>query len=79
MSYSKNRENGAREKKYKKYSQLNDANLISYNEDKKESSFYLLMKKGYEEMASINLELAELGVASDLQNTIEYETWLFGV
>ncbi|QAA35003.1 MULTISPECIES: hypothetical protein [Clostridium] len=79
MSYSKNKGNNALKKKYEIYSQLNDANLISYNEDDEESKFYLLMKKGYEEMASINSELAEFGVSSELKNTIEYETWLFGV
>ena len=34
--------------------------------------------KCYSEMESIYLELAELGLSSDLKDTLEYETWLSG-
>ncbi len=37
------------------------------------------MKKGYQEMASINLGYAEEVVAAEFYDELEYERWLCGV
>ena len=65
--------------KNKKNSQFNDYKLISYKE-RENKDLYEWMKKGYEEMSSINLSYAEevntIGLYDEL---VEYETWLCGV
>lgn len=37
------------------------------------------MKKGYEEMANINLELSQCGFQYELTQLSDYEQWLCGV
>lgn len=68
--------NSVNEKKCK----LNCDNLIEYNEGKNnrdfyEKNFFEKMKKGYIEMAEINLQLARESEILDISN---YETWLSG-
>lgn len=67
------------EEKIKKNSQFNGGKLISYIESVKNEDLYEWMKKGYEEMASINLEYAEEACSLGLHDELEYETWLCGV
>lgn len=38
-----------------------------------------LMRKGYQEMANINLELSQNGFECELTQLSEYEKWLCGV
>lgn len=64
---------------YKKNSQLNKASLISYIEEDDKASLIEWMKRGYKEMAKLNLEICESGFASDFNDANEYESWLFGV
>lgn len=64
--------------KNKKNSQFNDYKLISYKEREKKD-LYDWMRKGYEEMASINLHYAEENSIGLYDELIEYETWLCGV
>lgn len=64
--------------KNKKNSQFNDYKLISYKEREKKD-LYDWMRKGYEEMASINLNYAEENSIGLYDELIEYETWLCGV
>ena len=64
----------------KNNSKLNCNNLIEYskeknNEDFYGESFFEKMKKGYIEMAEINLQLARESELLDISN---YETWLSG-
>lgn len=80
MSYSKEMKNcKINDEYYENNSQLNCMRIISYIEGKESSDFFDAMKRGYEEMASINLEYAEMGSSSYYDDTIEYESWLFGV
>lgn len=62
-----------------KNSKFIECSLIEYNEDKYKASFLRLMKKGYEEMAEINLEIAKIPFECENANINEYENWLCGV
>lgn len=70
---------------YKKNSKYIGGDLIVYSKEGYEEGFCELMKKGYEEMAQINLEFSSLiGLSKDLDkynfdDINEYEKWLFGV
>ncbi|KAJ53217.1 CopG family transcriptional regulator/antitoxin EndoAI [Clostridium tetanomorphum] len=50
--------------------------IILYIEEKKKLKEMEQMKKGYLEMAKINLEFAEMGFASDIRELKEYEAKL---
>lgn len=50
--------------------------IILYIEEKKRLKEVEQMKKGYLEMAKINLEFAEMGFASDIRDLKEYEAKL---
>lgn len=50
--------------------------IILYIEDKKKLREIEQMKKGYLEMGKLNLEIAEVGFASDINNLKEYEAKL---
>ncbi|SFD21386.1 hypothetical protein [Clostridium uliginosum] len=56
-----------------------DDSVILYIEEKDSADFKELMKKGYQEMAELNLELSKLGFEKMLNDVNEYETWLCGV
>lgn len=70
---------------YKKNSKYIGGDLIVYSEEGYEGEFCELMKRGYEEMAQINLELSStINFFQDLDkykfdDINEYEKWLFGV
>lgn len=70
---------------YKKNSKYIGGDLIVYSKEGYEGEFCELMKKGYEEMAQINLELSSsICLSKDLDkynfdDINEYEKWLFGV
>lgn len=55
------------------------SDLIEYREKQYEVEFLQLMKKGYEDMAQINLELSQLPFECENANINEYENWLCGV
>lgn len=59
-----------------KNSRANHSNSIEYNEDKNKPDYVNAMKKGYLEMAQLNLKIAIEGDFYDIGN---YETWLSGV
>ncbi|MCY6371281.1 CopG family transcriptional regulator [Clostridium ganghwense] len=63
-------------KKYKKKSEFIRDTLILYIEDKKKLSKIDELKKGYIEMAQINLELSETGFVKDMSQLKEYEAKL---
>lgn len=69
------REDTKKNKKEEKNSELFQNELIVCNGDK---NIYEIMKKGYEEMGTINLQLA-IDNEGELIDVIEYETWLCGV
>ncbi|AVP54640.1 CopG family transcriptional regulator [Clostridium tetani] len=50
--------------------------IILYIEDKKKLREIEQMKKGYLEMGKLNLEIAEVGFASDINSLKEYEAKL---
>lgn len=50
--------------------------VISYIREHKRADFKELMKKGYEEMAEINSEIAECGVSCDCSELAKYEAVL---
>ena len=50
--------------------------IILYIEEKKKLREIEQMKKGYLEMGKLNLEIAEVGFASDINNLKEYEAKL---
>lgn len=60
----------------KKRSEFIKEAIILYIEDKKRLKFLEQMKKGYCEMAQINLEISEVGFASDVIELKEYEAKL---
>ncbi|GAB6168511.1 hypothetical protein JCM1393_09710 [Clostridium carnis] len=63
----------------KNNSQFIGWNLIEYNKEQYEVEFLELMKKGYEQMAEINLEIANLPFECENADINEYENWLCGV
>lgn len=50
--------------------------VILYIKERKHKSMNELMKKGYQEMAQINIELAECGMACDCIELSKYEAGL---
>jgi CopG family transcriptional regulator / antitoxin EndoAI len=60
----------------KKKSQFIREAIILYIEERKKLEYIENMKKGYEEMAQINLEISEMGYAEDQKHLEEYEVWL---
>lgn len=62
----------------KKRSEFIRRAIILYIEEKKKYREMEQMKKGYIEMANINLEIAEMGFASDANELKEYEAKLSG-
>jgi CopG family transcriptional regulator/antitoxin EndoAI len=65
--------------KIKKNSGIMEKSLIQYINEGFSADFEKLMKKGYEEMAEINLEYSELGFEYMLDDVNEYEAWICGV
>ena len=69
----------------KKNSKYIEDSLIKYGEDKYEGEFLELMRRGYEEMSHINLELSKAidfskgNVQYKFDDVCEYEKWLCGV
>lgn len=63
-------------KKYKKKSEFIKDTLILYIEDKKKLSKIDEIKKGYIEMAQINLDMSEMGFVEDMSQLKEYEAKL---
>lgn len=61
-----------------KNSTLFKGKLIQYNKEDRDCEFYKIMKSGYIEMASINLQLA-IDNEEELADIKNYETWLCGV
>ncbi|MEW9095556.1 MAG: CopG family transcriptional regulator [Clostridiaceae bacterium] len=70
--------NNALKEDSKKRSEFIREAIILYIEEKKIYREIEQMKKGYIEMANINLEIAEMGFASDANELKEYEAKLSG-
>lgn len=66
-------------KKIRKNSGNMEKSLIQYINKGFSVDFEELMKKGYEEMAEINLEYSKLGFEYMLDDVNEYEAWICGV
>lgn len=64
------------EKDSKKRSEFIREAIILYIEEKKKSNRIDEMKKGYMEMAQLNLEMSEMGFANDINDLLEYEAKL---
>lgn len=60
----------------KKKSQFIKDAIILYIEERKKIKNIEDMKKGYMEMAQMNLEISEMSCAEDLKCLDEYEVWL---
>lgn len=65
--------------KIKKKSKFIEGNLIQYSKSKYDVDFLKLMKNGYLEMASINLEISESTIEGENTDLDKYENWLCGV
>jgi CopG family transcriptional regulator/antitoxin EndoAI len=63
-------------KSSEKRSQFIREAVILYIKERRMNNMRELMKKGYEEMANINSELAECGMACDCIELIKYEAGL---
>lgn len=68
--------NRAPKEDYKKRSKFIREVIILYIEEKKKLREIEQMKKGYLEMAKINLDIAEMGFVSDIKELKEYEAKL---
>ena len=66
-------------KKITKSSRVNDASLIQCIDEGISADFEEIMKKGYIEMAEINLEYSMIGSEYMLDDVNEYEAWMCGV
>ncbi|EHJ02303.1 MULTISPECIES: hypothetical protein [unclassified Clostridium] len=66
-------------KKIRKSSGIMEKSLIQYINEGISADFEELMKKGYQEMAEINLEYSKLGFEYMLDDVNEYEAWICGV
>lgn len=71
-----NEYNKALEEDCKDKSEFIKESIILYIEDKKKLSYLNEMKKGYLEMGELNVEIAEMGFASDIKEFREYEAKL---
>ena len=65
--------------KIKKSSGIMEKSLIQYINEGFSVDFEKIMKKGYQEMAEINLEYSKLGFEYMLDDVNEYEAWICGV
>ena len=65
--------------KIKKSSGIMEKSLIQYINEGFSADFEKLMKRGYQEMAEINLEYSKLGFEYMLDDVNEYEAWICGV
>ena len=65
--------------KIKKSSGIMEKSLIQYINEGFSADFERLMKKGYKDMAEINLEYSKLGFEYMLDDVNEYEAWICGV
>lgn len=65
--------------KFEKNSGVIDKSLILYINDGTSDDFEEAMKKGYQDMAEINLEYSKLGFEYMLDDVNEYEAWICGV
>jgi CopG family transcriptional regulator/antitoxin EndoAI len=63
----------------KKNSGIIDKSLIYYSSEGFSVDFEKIMKKGYQDMAEINLEYSKLGFEYMLDDVNEYEAWICGV
>ncbi len=77
MKNKKNRD--IENNKIKKSSGIMEKSLIQYINEGFSADFEKLMKKGYQEMAEINLEYSRLGFEYMLDDVNEYEAWICGV
>lgn len=68
--------NKALQEDCKKRSEFIREAIILYIKEKKRLDIIEQMEKGYKEMAQLNLEFAEMGFASDMQEFKEYEAKL---
>lgn len=65
--------------KIRKSSRVKDSSVIEYIDENISSDFEKVMKKGYIEMAEINLEYSMIGSEYVLDDVNEYEAWICGV
>lgn len=65
--------------KIEKKSGVMEKSLILYINEGISADFEEIMKKGYEDMAEINLEYSKLGFEYMLDDVNEYEAWICGV
>ncbi|NSA20359.1 hypothetical protein FHU25_004432 [Clostridium saccharobutylicum] len=56
-----------------------EKSLIQYINEGISAEFERIMKKGYEDMAEINLEYSKIGFEYMLDDVNEYEAWICGV
>lgn len=75
---SKSKEIKKNLKKIQPNSKFINYKLISCNRSI-DSDLFEWMKRGYKEMASINLSYAEEAVTAEFYDELEYERWLCGV
>ena len=68
--------NKALQKDCKKRSEFIREAIILYIEEKKKVSYIDEMKRGYLEMAQLNLEIADMGFEIDIKDFKEYEVKL---
>jgi CopG family transcriptional regulator/antitoxin EndoAI len=68
--------NKALEEDCKKRSEFIREAIILYIEEKKRHNIMDAMRKGYMEMAQLNLEIAEMGFANDIDELKKYEAKL---
>lgn len=68
--------NKALEEDCKKRSEFIRDAIILYIEEKKRHDAFDQMKKGYVEMAQLNLEIADMGFANDVEEFKKYEAKL---
>lgn len=66
-------------KKITKSSRVKDKSLIQCIDEDISADFEEIMKKGYIEMARINLEYSMVGSEYMLDDVNEYEAWICGV
>lgn len=77
MKNKKNRD--IKNDKIKKSSGIMEKSLIQYINEGFSADFEKIMKKGYQDMAEINLEYSKLGFEYMLDDVNEYEAWICGV
>ncbi|AGX45274.1 hypothetical protein [Clostridium saccharobutylicum] len=68
-----------KKKKIIKSSGVMEKSLIQYINEGISAEFERIMKKGYEDMAEINLEYSKIGFEYMLDDVNEYEAWICGV